>query len=119
MPYHRGSAASPVKCRRLIAMKRCHASSDTNANNERSSSGDFAGLEDVDGFGDLSGAPGATAEFAQDSLGLELRVGTLAGGAQLRVGGVGGFLRGGLVLAPVGGDHRFTSTDVVPVGQHD
>ena len=33
---------------------------------ERFSSGDFAGLKDVDGFGELSGAPGAAAEFAED-----------------------------------------------------
>ena len=64
---------------------------------ERSSSGDFAGLEDVDGFGDLAGAPGAAAELAQDSPALELSVGTLARGAQFRVGGVGRFLGGGLV----------------------
>jgi len=31
------------------------------------SSGDLAGLEDVDGFGYLSGAPWAAAEFAHDA----------------------------------------------------
>lgn len=35
-------------------------------------SSDFAGLKDVDRFGQLSGAPGATAELAQDTPGLEL-----------------------------------------------
>ena len=39
------------------------------------SSSDFAGLKDVDGFGELPGAPGAAAEFAQDAPGLELGVG--------------------------------------------
>jgi putative transposase len=34
---------------------------------ERFSSGHLAGLEDVDGLGDLPGAPGAAAEFAQDA----------------------------------------------------
>jgi hypothetical protein len=32
------------------------------------SSGDLVGLEDVDGFGDLPGAPGAAAEFARTVL---------------------------------------------------
>jgi len=35
--------------------------------NERFSSSDFAGLKDVDGLGELSGAPGAAAELAQDA----------------------------------------------------
>jgi hypothetical protein len=38
---------------------------------ERFSSGDFAGLKDVDGFGELPGAPGAAAQLAQDVPGLE------------------------------------------------
>jgi hypothetical protein len=36
---------------------------------ERFLSGDLAGLEDVDRFGDLACAPGAAAEFAQDAPG--------------------------------------------------
>jgi hypothetical protein len=36
------------------------------------------GLKDVDGFGELPGAPGAAAEFAQDVPGLELGAGALA-----------------------------------------
>jgi hypothetical protein len=45
------------------------------------SSCDLAGLKDVDGFGQLSGFPGAAAEFAQDAPGLELGVRALAGAA--------------------------------------
>jgi hypothetical protein len=33
---------------------------------ERFSSGDLAGLKDVDGLGELPGAPGAAAQLAQD-----------------------------------------------------
>jgi hypothetical protein len=43
--------------------------------NERFSSSDLTGLKDVDGLGQLPGAPGAAAEFAQDAPGLELGVG--------------------------------------------
>jgi hypothetical protein len=43
------------------------------------SSSDFAGLKDVNGLGELPGAPRTAAELAQDALGLELGVGTLAG----------------------------------------
>jgi hypothetical protein len=39
------------------------------------SSSDFAVLEDVDGLGELSGFPGAAAEFAQDAPGFQLGVG--------------------------------------------
>jgi len=46
------------------------------------SSGDLAGLKDVDGLGELPGAPGAAAELAQDVPGLELGIGALAGSAQ-------------------------------------
>jgi hypothetical protein len=35
-------------------------------------------LQDVDGFGEPAGAPGAAAEFAQDAPGLELGVGAFA-----------------------------------------
>jgi hypothetical protein len=62
-----------------------HADSDWNAGwqlrrrlTEPFSSCDFAGLKDVDGFGQLPGAPGAAAEFAQDAPGLELGVGPFA-----------------------------------------
>ena len=49
----------------------------------------FAGLQCVDGLGELPGAPGAAAELAQV---LELRVRALAGRAEFRVGAVGVFL---------------------------
>lgn len=52
----------------------------------------FAGLKDLDGLGELPGVPGAAAEFPQDVPGLELGVGTLAGGSQLGVRAVGGLL---------------------------
>jgi hypothetical protein len=86
---------------------------------ERFSSGDLAGLQDVDGFGDLTGPPGAAAEFAQDAPVCELGVGPLARGAQLGVGGIGALLRGGLVPPPVRGKDVPTSADVALVGQHD
>src|ERR1700756_1315159 len=70
------------------------------------SSCDPASLKNVDGFGQLPGAPGAAAELAQDVPGLELGVGALAGRSQLRVGAVGLFLRGWLVRAPVGSEDR-------------
>jgi hypothetical protein len=38
-----------------------------------------AGLKDVDGLGELPGAPGAAAEFAQDAPGLRLGAGAFAG----------------------------------------
>ncbi len=62
---------------------------------ERFSSGGLAGLKDVDGLGELPGAPGAAAEFAQDPPGLELGVRPLAGSAEPRVGPVG-FCEAGL-----------------------
>jgi hypothetical protein len=58
------------------------------------SSSKLAGLKDVDGLDQLSGLPGAAAEFAQDAPGLELGVGAFAGAAQPGVGAVGGLLRG-------------------------
>ena len=82
-------------------------------------SGDLAGLKDVDGFGELPGAPGAAAELAQDPPGLELGVGAFAGGAEPGMGAVGVLLRGGLVPAPVGGAHRVTGAGVALVGQDD
>jgi hypothetical protein len=45
---------------------------------ELSASG-LADLKDVDGLGELPGAPGAAAELAEDSPGLELGVRALAG----------------------------------------
>ena len=42
------------------------------------SSSDFAGLKDVDRFGELSSPPRAAAEFAQDAPGFELCVGAFA-----------------------------------------
>ncbi len=50
-------------------------------NNEPFSSCDLAGLKDVDSLGQLPGAPGAAAEFAQDVPGFQLGVGALAGGS--------------------------------------
>lgn len=46
---------------------------------EAFSSSDFAGLKDVDGFGQLPGAPRTAAELAQDAPGFELSIGALAG----------------------------------------
>jgi hypothetical protein len=54
------------------------------------------GLEDVDGFRDLAGVPGAGAEFAQDGPGLELGVGAFAGGAQLAWAELAAFWQAGL-----------------------
>jgi hypothetical protein len=62
----------------------------------------FAGLQDVDGFGEEAGAVGAAAEFPQDVPRLELGVGAFAGAAQPGVGAVGRLLGFGFVLASVG-----------------
>jgi hypothetical protein len=43
------------------------------------SSFDLASLKDLDGLGQLAGLPGAAAELEQDTPGLELGVGALAG----------------------------------------
>src|SRR2546421_6974641 len=64
------------------------------------SSSDFAGPKHVDGFGELSGAPGAAAELAQGAPGFELGIGALAGSAQPGMSPAGLFLRGGLVPPP-------------------
>jgi len=56
-----------------------HVHSKDGAANEPFSSSDFAGLEDVDGLGELPGAPWAAAEFAQDAPGLELGIGPFTG----------------------------------------
>ena len=50
---------------------------------------------------------------------LSLGVGASAGSTELGMGGVGGFLGGGLVPAPVGDEDVLASADVAPVGQHD
>ena len=58
-------------------------------NNEPFSSSDFAGLQDMDGFGQLACPPGAAAELAQDAPGLELGVGAFARAAQPGMSPVG------------------------------
>ena len=78
----------------------------------------FAGLEDVDRLGELPGAPGTAAEFAQDAPGFELgrwraRPGRAAGhepGWPLRPGG--------FVLSPVRRSD-VALTEVALVAQHD
>jgi hypothetical protein len=55
----------------------------------------------TDPLGELTGAPGAAAELAEDPPGLELRVGALAGCAEFRVGPVCFFPGFRFVLAPV------------------
>ena len=57
----------------------------------------FAGLQNVDGFGQLPGAPGAAVELAKDAPGFELGVGAFAGAAEPGMSAVRLFLRGGLV----------------------
>jgi len=76
-------------------------------------------LENVHGFGEPPGAPGAAAEFAQDAPGLELGVGAFAGGAELGVGTVGGLLRRWLVPPLVRGDDVLACAAVALVGQDD
>jgi len=61
----------------------------------------FAGLQYVDGLGELPGAPGAAAELTQDAPGLELGVRALAGCAEPGAGAVCFLLRFRLVLAAV------------------
>src|SRR5690348_7673557 len=51
-------------------------------------------------LGELSGAPGAAAELAQDAPGFELGIGAFAGSAQPGMSPAGLFLRGGLVPPP-------------------
>ena len=58
-------------------------------------------LQGVDCPGELSSTPGAAAELAEDSPGLELGVGALAGRAEFRVRAVGLFLGFRLVLSSV------------------
>ena len=61
----------------------------------------LAGLQYVDGLGELAGAPGAAAELTENPPGLELGVRALAGCAEPGVGAVSFFLRFRLVLPPV------------------
>ncbi len=75
-------------------------------------------LQGVDGLGELSSAPGAAAELAEDSPGLELCIGALAGCSELRVGAVSLFLGFGLVLSPVR-DLRMPRSLVALVGEND
>ena len=56
----------------------------------------------MDDFGQLTGAPGAAAELAQDAPGLELGIGVFTGGAQPGMCAVGLLLGGGLVPARYG-----------------
>jgi len=49
----------------------------------------FRGLQDVDGFDELPGAPGAAAELAHDVPGLELGVGALAEALRADLSGTG------------------------------
>jgi hypothetical protein len=69
--------------------------------------------------GELAGAPGAAAEFAQDAPVLELGVGAFGGEAQLGVGAVGRLLRYGLVPPAVPGAHMVTAADVAVVREGD
>ena len=57
--------------------------------NERFSSGGLAGLKDMDGFGELTGAAGAAGELAQDPPALELAADALAARAEPGMGAVG------------------------------
>jgi hypothetical protein len=67
---------------RAVYLRRCRARLDAANMTRLGSSCDFAGLKNVDGFGELPGAPRAAAEFAQDAPGLELGVGAFTGTAQ-------------------------------------
>ena len=58
-------------------------------------------FQGVDYLGELPGAPGAAAEFAEDAPGFKPGVRALAGCAEPGVGAVGLFLRFGFVLSPV------------------
>jgi len=78
----------------------------------------LADLQCVNGLGELPGAPGTTAELVQDVPRLELGVRALAGRAELRVGAVGVFLGGRLVLPDVR-DLRVAASPVALIGQGD
>src|SRR5690242_244587 len=78
----------------------------------------FADLQYMNGLGELSGAPRAAAELAQDPPRLELGVRALSGCAEPGVGAVGFFLGGRLVLADVR-DLRVIAPAVALVRQGD
>src|SRR4029077_12547218 len=89
----------------------------TNLAQLRFSSSDFAGLEDVNRFGEPPGAPGTAAELPQDAPGLELGIGTLARRAEPGMHTVTLLVRCRLVPAPV----RRADTvlaDVAFIAQH-
>lgn len=65
------------------------------------SSCDFASLKDVDGLGQLPGAPRAAAELPHDPAGFELGIGAFAGRAEPGMRPVGVLLRGRLIPPPV------------------
>src|SRR6267378_6422435 len=62
---------------------------------ERCLSLHLAGLNDMDGLGQVTGLPGAAAKLAQDAPGLELGAGAFAGAAEPGVSTAGVLLRGG------------------------
>ena len=74
----------------------------------------LADLQNVDGLGELAGAPRAASQLAEDPPGLELGVRALAGCAELRVGAVGYLLGFGLVL-PLVRDFRVRASLVALV----
>src|SRR6185437_12669 len=67
----------PLRTDELVRLTWPHAVA---VDTERFSSLDLAGLKDVDGFGQLPGAPWAAAEFAQDTPVFELGVGARSPG---------------------------------------
>ena len=78
----------------------------------------LAGLQNVDGLGELTGAPGAAAELTENPPAFELGVRALARSAEPGVGAVGLFLGFRLVLAPVR-DLRVHAALVALIGQGD
>src|SRR6516164_7868804 len=82
------------------------------------SSSHLAGLKDMDGLGQLPGAPGAAAELTQNPPGLELGIGALARRAEPVMGPVGLLLQSGLVPAPVRGADILLA-DVPLIAQRD
>ena len=82
------------------------------------SSSDFAGLKNVDGLGQLPGAPGTAAELAQDAPGFELGIGALARGAEPGMSAVSVLLRGRLVPPPVR-RADIVLAEVALIAQHD
>jgi NhaP-type Na+/H+ or K+/H+ antiporter len=74
-----GTTVDPIGA--IIAVVVFNGLKSSNEHTEPFSSSVLAGLKDVDGLGQLPGAPGAAAELAQDAPGLELGVGAFAGGS--------------------------------------